>query len=145
MRANAYIIFFCDLGVTGLSVVFANDTKRESQLTTLRRSVVSVKADEKCYRKFFVGNMPPTGFKSSTGKAKNIRYICQQPSKYRTPFFAAMFDLNYGIPIYAAYVVKQQQANKFGSASRGGQKFRQEPGERQRVINITLTYLQKSR
>lgn len=77
MRANAYIIFFCDLGVAGLSVVFANDTKQESQLTTLRRSVVSVKADEKCYRKFFVGNMPPTGFKSSTGKAKNIRYICQ--------------------------------------------------------------------
>lgn len=109
-------------------MVFANDTKQESKVTVLRRSVVSAKADDKCYRKFFVGNMPPTGFISSTGKAaKNIRYICQQPRKYRTPFFSTMFDLKYGIPIYAAYFVEQQQVSKFGSASRKGQKFRQEP------------------
>ena len=133
--------FFCDLGIAAVRVVFVDDTKHESQLTTLRRSVVSVKADEKCYRNFFVGNMPPTGFKSSTGKAKNIRYICQQPSKYRTPFFSTMFDLNHGIPIYAGYIVTQQQASKFGSASRKGQKFRQEPGERQ--LTISVTYLRK--
>ena len=117
-----------------MRVVFANDTKQESQVTIIRRSVVSAKADEKCYRKIFVGNMPPTGFKSSAGKAKNIRYICQQPSKYKTPFFSSMFDLKDGIPIYAAYLVSQQQARKFGSASRQGQKFRQEKGERQLTI-----------
>lgn len=111
----------------------------------LRRSVVSVKADDKCYRNFFVGNMPPTGFKSSTGRAKNVRYICQQPSKYGTPFFSTMFDLNYGIPVYAAYLVRQQQASKFASASRKGHKFRQEPGEWQRFIDISVKYLQKYR
>ena len=105
MRANARECFFnCDLGIAAVRVamVFANDTKQESKVTVLRRSVVSAKADDKCYRKFFVGNMPPTGFISSTGKAaKNIRYICQQPRKYRTPFFSTMFDLKYGIPIQA--------------------------------------------
>ena len=101
MRANARKCFFCDLEITAVRVVFANDTKQESKVTVLRKSVVSAKADEKCYRKFFLGNMPPTGFKSSTGKAKNIRYICQQPRKYRTPFFSTMFDLKYGIPIQA--------------------------------------------
>ena len=41
-----------------------------------------------------------------------------------------MFDLNYGIPIYAGYLVQPGQALGFGTASRSGLKFRREPGER---------------
>ena len=37
-----------------------------------------------------------------------------------------MFDLQYGIPIYSAYVVKQAQASQFGKAKSTNDKWRQE-------------------
>lgn len=114
--------------VAGLSVVLTNDADHESQLTRHRRSVIGLHDNTKCYKRFFIGGLPPIGFQSSTGLANNVRYICQ---KYGTTWcFSTMFDLNYGIPIYAAYLVQQGQAFNFGSASRSGLKFRLEPGER---------------
>ncbi|PFX21802.1 hypothetical protein AWC38_SpisGene13712 [Stylophora pistillata] len=38
-----------------------------------------------------------------------------------------MFDLNYGIPIYSAYVVTQAQASQFGTVKRTKDEWRQEP------------------
>lgn len=112
-----------------MSVGFTNDTKHESQLSRrLRRSVVSEDENEKCYRQFFVGKQPPIGFESSTGKANNIRYICQGDCQW-TSCFSTMFDLNYGIPIYSAYVVKADQVPLFGTARRSGMNFRREPGK----------------
>ena len=46
-----------------------------------------------------------------------------------TPCFSTMFDVVYGIPIYAGYVVKQGQALSFGTQPRPGSYFRTEPGE----------------
>lgn len=41
-----------------------------------------------------------------------------------------MFDVNYGIPIYSAYVVKKAQAQQFGTAQRVGvDNWRQEAGK----------------
>lgn len=41
-----------------------------------------------------------------------------------------MFDLNYGIPIYSAYVVRQEQVGQIGTAERTGiDPWRQEAGK----------------
>lgn len=117
-------------------MVFTTDANDERQLTGLRKTVVSESNADNCYRQFFVGNTPPIGFKSSTGHANNIRYICQgvcEDSRYpyaSTSCFSTMFDLNYGIPIYSAYVVRLKQARLFGTAKRRRLYFRKEPGER---------------
>lgn len=109
-----------------MSVVSTNDTKHEtadeSQQAGDRRSVIKPTDSDQCYRQFFVGKQPPTGFKN-----KNMIYICQKSGK--TSCFSTMFDLSYGIPVYSAYVVKKSQASKFGKAKRVGLNFRQEPGE----------------
>ena len=132
-------IFFCQIGGADLSVVFTNDTKHEtadeSQQVRDRRSVVKANANDQCYKQFFVGNLPPIGFKSSTNLANNIKYICQKSGFFNTPCFSTMFDLNYGIPIYSAYVVKKGQVG-FGAAPRVGLNFRPEPGERQLLIYL---------
>ena len=116
--------FFLLIAGAGVSVrvVSTNDTKHEiaeeSQQAGDRRST----DNDQCYRQFFVGKQPPTGFKN-----KNITYICQKSGK--TPCFSTMFDLSYGIPVYSAYVVKKSQASKFSKAKRNGLNFRQEPGK----------------
>lgn len=129
-------------GFAGLSTVFTNDTKHESQLTRSRRSVVKANDNGQCYRQFFVGGKPPEGF--SAGEGKNIRYICQMYGN--TPCFSTMFDLDYGIPIYSAYVVRgdQLQTSKFGTF-KNKTKFHQEPGERQVSYTQICSILLKER
>lgn len=109
-------------------MVFTDDTNHEtadeSQQAIDPRSVIQANANNPCYKQFFVGNKPPIGFKSN----KNIRYICQKSGT--TLCFSTMFDLNYGIPVYAAYVVKKGQVG-FSVATRAGLNFRQDRGKRQ--------------
>ncbi|KAK2548834.1 hypothetical protein P5673_030877 [Acropora cervicornis] len=97
----------------------------ENQLVRPRRSVVS-KTIRDCYKKFVAGNQPPSGFRQDH---TNIRYICQQvPGDPVTYYYSTMFDLNYGIPVYSAYVVLQKQASQFGKVHRTGrEEWRQEP------------------
>ena len=42
-----------------------------------------------------------------------------------------MFDINYGIPVYSAYVVRKAQANLFGTVNRPADPdpWRQEDGK----------------
>ena len=103
--------------------MLTNDTEHESQLTRLRRSVIAEDESEECYEQFFVGGQPPTGFESS----KKTKYICQAYETFEC--FSTMFDLGYGIAIYAGYLVTKDQAANLGAASRAGIKFRQEPGK----------------
>ncbi|XP_078358955.1 uncharacterized protein LOC144643536 isoform X2 [Oculina patagonica] len=115
--------------VAGLSVVFTNyngknKTAYKSQQAGDRRSVIQATDNRQCYRQFFVGNVPPTGLQSNN----NIRYICQMCGNPLTPCFSTMFNINYGIPLYSAYVVRRGQALNFGAAPRTGLNFRQEPG-----------------
>lgn len=114
--------------------VATNETEHESQLTRQRRSVILQHDTQKCYKQFFIGGLPPTGFPSDP----DYRFICQVYGT--TPCFSTMFDVDYGIPIYAGYVVKQAQALSFGTAGRDGVKFRLEPGEiADYVTQILLT------
>ncbi|XP_022796638.1 endonuclease domain-containing 1 protein-like [Stylophora pistillata] len=101
----------------------AGDVHNEHQLIRLRRSEVS-KTIKSCYEKFFVSKKPPSGFRINH---KNIRYICQQVPGNTAHFYSTMFDLNYGIPIYSAYVVTQAQASQFGTVKRTKDEWRQEP------------------
>ncbi len=126
--------FFLFKAVAGLSVVFTNyngknKTAYKSQQAGDRRSVIQATDNRQCYRQFFVGNVPPTGLQSNN----NIRYICQMCGNPLTPCFSTMFNINYGIPLYSAYVVRRGQALNFGAAPRTGLNFRQEPGERQHI------------
>ena len=114
--------------------VATNETEHESQLTRQRRSVIRTDATKKCYKRFFIGGLPPIGFHSDS----DVRYICQVYGTTRC--FSTMFDVDYKIPIYAGYVVQQGQALSFGTATRGGLKFRSEPGEiANSVTRILLT------
>ncbi|XP_015778679.1 PREDICTED: uncharacterized protein LOC107356589 isoform X4 [Acropora digitifera] len=97
----------------------------ENQVVRPRRSVVS-KTIRDCYKQFVAGKQPPSGFRQDH---TNIRYICQQAPDDPVTYYSTMFDLNYGIPVYSAYVVFQEQARQFGNVSRTGrEKWRQEPG-----------------
>ena len=56
--------------------------------------------------------------------------ICQQvPDNTADFFYSTMFDVDFGIPIYSAYVVRQAQASLFGTAQRGVDNWRQEDGK----------------
>ena len=104
----------------------ATDAQDENQLVRPRRSVVS-KTILDCYKQFVAGNQPPSGFRQNH---TNIRYICQQVPRDPVIYYSTMFDLNYGIPVYSAYVVFQEQASQFGNVNRTGrEKWRQEPGK----------------
>ena len=105
----------------------ATDVQSENQLVRPRRSVVS-KTIQSCYKQFVAGKQPPSGFRK---KDTDIRYICQQvPGDIVHYFYSTMFDLNYGIPIYSAYVVFQAQASQFGTVKRTAKdKWRQEKGK----------------
>ena len=93
----------------------------------MRRSFVSTNVTD-CYKHFFAGTQPPSGFRKDH---KNIRYICQQvPNDTEDYFYSTMFDVDYGIPIYSAYVVRQAQVSQFGTAQRVGvDNWRQEDGK----------------
>ena len=118
---------YCQIGGEELNKKDATDVQDENQLVRPRRSVVS-KTIRDCYKPFVAGNQPPSGFRQDH---TNIRYICQQaPDDPVTYFYSTMFDLNYGIPVYSAYVVFQAQASQFGKVNRTGrEKWRQEPGK----------------
>ena len=105
----------------------ATDVQSENQLVRPRRSVVS-KTIQSCYKQFVAGKQPPSGFRK---KDTGIRYICQQvPGDAVNYFYSTMFDLNYGIPVYSAYVVSQAQARQFGRVKRTAKdKWRQEKGK----------------
>ena len=87
-----------------------------------------------CYTTFFVGNQPPTGFR--TNDATNIIYICQQlpddANPVKTTYYASMFDVTYGISIFSAYVVTAANAAKVGNYKRNDYNIKwrgtQEPG-----------------
>ncbi len=100
--------------------------EHESQLVRLRRSAV-FSTIQPCYTPFFVDGKPPSGFRLDH---TNIRYICQRvPGNSLLNFYSTMFDLNYGIPIYSAYVVRKEQVGHIGAAQRTGvDLWRQETG-----------------
>jgi hypothetical protein len=89
----------------------------ELQLKRSRRSDIFTNDQSACYKPFFVGNAPPTGFSLAGGSYK---YICQQIPGDTTTYFATMFDQNVkaGIPIYSAYVVTSAQALNFATRIR---------------------------
>ena len=104
----------------------ARDRHHEHQLVRPRRSVVST-AVQPCYKSFVASNQPPSGFRKNHN---NIRYICQQLPGKAVNYYSTMFDMNYGIPIYSAYVVSKGQASEFKEAKRPQVGWRQEsPGE----------------
>lgn len=113
----------------------AKDVQNENQLVRPRRSVVSTTI-QSCYTGFVAGNRPPSGFR---GSHTNIRYICQQvPPNTVDYFYSTMFDLNYGIPVYSAYVVSQAQASQFGTAKRTSvDTWRQEGGITKQASDMT--------
>lgn len=117
----------CEIEDVGLNKNDAMDVQDENQLVRPRRSVVSTTVQD-CYKRFLAGNHPPSGFRKDH---KNIRYICQQvPDNTADFFYSTMFDVDYGIPIYSAYVVRQAQASQFGTAQRVGvDNWRQEDGK----------------
>ena len=117
----------CELVGDELNKNEAKDVQNENQLVRPRRSVVSTTI-QSCYTGFVAGNRPPSGFR---GSHTNIRYICQQvPPNTVDYFYSTMFDLNYGIPVYSAYVVSQAQASQFGTAKRTSvDTWRQEGGK----------------
>ena len=98
-------------------------------LLNRRRREVHTIATQPCYTAFFVGNLPPNGFRANYA---NIRYICQQLpgdlKPIKTTYYSSMFDVSYGITIFSAYVVKAADASKIGTSSRQGLKWRTEPG-----------------
>ena len=120
-----YVPFSCYIVRPGLHVVLRHDAKRESQLTGLRKSVVSPNDNQLCYRQFFVGNTPPTGFPTGA----NIKYICQGACAFSS-CFSTMYDLNLKIPIYSAYLLTPAQAINIGSNTRGSLSFRKQTHER---------------
>ncbi|XP_029185574.2 uncharacterized protein LOC114953487 isoform X2 [Acropora millepora] len=110
------------------------DAQDENQLVRPRRSVVS-KTIRDCYKQFVAGNQPPSGFRQNH---TNIRYICQQVPRDPVIYYSTMFDLNYGIPVYSAYVVFQEQASQFGKVNRTGrEQWRQEPGITKQASDLT--------
>ena len=103
----------------------------ENQMVRPRRSLVSPETIPDCYKQFVAGNEPPSGFRKNH---TNITYICQQvpDDPTGTFFYSTMFDVDYGIPIYSAYVVSKAQASKIGTVTRqglGGDNWRQEAGK----------------
>ncbi|XP_078372102.1 endonuclease domain-containing 1 protein-like [Oculina patagonica] len=113
-------------GDTGLSDDATKKPEHESQLVRLRRSAV-FSTIQPCYTPFFVDGKPPSGFRLDH---TNIRYICQRvPGNSLLNFYSTMFDLNYGIPIYSAYVVRKEQVGHIGAVQRTGvDLWRQETG-----------------
>lgn len=116
--------------------VATNQTEHKIQPTRQRRSLIQSHDNEKCYGQFFIGGQPPDGFHSDP----KVRYICQVYGT--TPSFSTMFDLDYGIPIYAGYLVQQAQALSFGKVLRPSITFRLEPGEK--ADSLTRIYIAKN-
>ncbi|KAJ7391995.1 Endonuclease domain containing 1 [Desmophyllum pertusum] len=110
-------------GDAGLSKVVTEEIQQENQLARPRRSVVSATIPS-CYESFFASSQPPSGFRLNHA---NIRYICQQVPGNTVNFYSTMFDIDYRIPIYSAYVVKQAQAALIGTVDRID-KWRKETG-----------------
>lgn len=116
--------------------VAINQTELKIQLTRQRRSVIRTDDNDDCYKQFFIGGLPPTGFHSDP----NVRYICQMHGT--TPSFSTMFDLDYGIPIYAGYLLQKDQVSSIGTQSRAGLTFDLEPGEK--ADSLTRIYIPKN-
>ncbi|KAL9982650.1 hypothetical protein ACROYT_G004719 [Oculina patagonica] len=108
--------FLYKLGNAGLSDEVAKNPEHKSQLVRPRRSVVSKTVTPGC-ENFFLDKAPPIGFRLDH---TNIRYICQQLPGDVENFYSTMFDLDYGIPIYSAYLVTKEHADEFGTATRAG-------------------------
>ncbi|XP_078356010.1 endonuclease domain-containing 1 protein-like [Oculina patagonica] len=117
--------FLYKLGNAGLSDEVAKNPEHKSQLVRPRRSVVSKTVTPGC-ENFFLDKAPPIGFRLDH---TNIRYICQQLPGDVENFYSTMFDLDYGIPIYSAYLVTKEHADEFGTATRAGiTMWREETG-----------------
>ena len=106
-------------------MVLRNDSKQESQLTRFRRSVSYHYDIHECYRYYFVGTKPPTGFPLS-----DYKHICQGKCVIATTVdkgcFSTLYDLNKKIPIYSAYVVRKKEWAQIDSFSRSGFDWRKE-------------------
>ena len=123
-RVTGYFVCLYKLGNADVTKDDPQGAKHEGQRVRPRRSVVSASI-QSCYTPFFASATPPTGFRTDH---TNIRYICQQIPHNAAFFYSTMFDLNYGIPIYSAYVVSKTQATQFGTAMRPNE-WRQEAGK----------------
>ncbi|XP_015775232.1 PREDICTED: uncharacterized protein LOC107353403 [Acropora digitifera] len=69
------------------------------------RSAVS----QRCYTKFFVGNLPSKGLRTGLKNLRNIKYICQKVNQ-RT-YYGTMFDEGRGIPVFSAYTLTHANVN----------------------------------
>jgi len=79
-----------------------------------------------CYRQFFAGENPPTGFRPP--QYQHTRYICQGIEEYSDEtFYATMFDEDIGIAVYAAYYLEKDAVDKIGIFPRV-QKWTTDPG-----------------
>ena len=101
-------------------MVLRNDAKQESHLTRFRRSVSYYDHNQACYLHYFVGETPPTGFIDPF----RYRYICQGACDITVSLtvhkgcFSTLYDTNYKIPIYAAYVLRPLDWNGIGDFTR---------------------------
>ena len=126
-------------------MVLRNDAKQESQLTRFRRSLSHPDDTRACYRHYFVGETPPTGFIDPP----RYMYICQGDCfigpKVHKGCFSTLYDLTYKIPIYSAYVLRPIEWGDIGNFKRGDYDWRKEtfePGERH--LYLLVIHLQSS-
>ena len=126
-------------------MVLRNDAKQESQLTRFRRSLSHSDDTRACYRHYFVGETPPTGFIDPP----RYMYICQGDCfigpKVHKGCFSTLYDLTYKIPIYSAYVLRPIEWGDIGNFKRGDYDWRKEtfePGERH--LYLLVIHLQSS-
>ena len=126
-------------------MVLRNDAKQESQLTRFGRSLSHSDDTRACYRHYFVGETPPTGFIDPP----RYMYICQGDCfigpKVHKGCFSTLYDLTYKIPIYSAYVLRPQQWKYIGSSSR--RSWRKETPQSvdlgERHLYLLVIYLQR--
>ena len=126
-------------------MVLRNDAKQESQLTRFGRSLSHSDDTRACYRHYFVGETPPTGFIDPP----RYMYICQGDCfigpKVHKGCFSTLYDLTYKIPIYSAYVLRPIEWGDIGNFKRGDYDWRKEtfePGERH--LYLLVIHLQSS-
>lgn len=109
--------FICQLGKGSGTLGAHNNTLKgdcKQDITGFQRVIEYVYNDPdlECYTQFFVGGQPPTGLRQQDNN--NIRYICQPPrpnQQAQDTYYATMFDEDYGIAVFTAYTLTQENTD----------------------------------